>query len=77
MIRLVGEFKFSSTFLLIQLPGKTNDRVRLCEHISQTPVNCSHICSFIPFCILYDVVKHWHEDDPTFQELWFTLKNCH
>ena len=46
-IHLVCQCKFRSTFLLIQVSRKTNDREAICEHNSQLSVNCIHIVLFL------------------------------
>ena len=59
-----------------QVPRMTIDRAEICEHNSQ--IREHYFYTSLHFLFLpYIVVEHWHEDDPAFELLWFTLLLFH
>ena len=69
-IHLVCHRKFRTTSFRIQPPRKTAKKsfciLIICLWIIYT-------WFIISFCIPYNVVEHWHEDDPACEVLWFTV----
>ena len=69
-IHLVCDRKFRTTSFQIQAPKKTNDRQEIYEHTVLLSLNNLHIIHHF-LCIPHNVVKHWHEDGPACEVLWF------